>query len=53
VCIVDHDGKVVFDKNLAGGPYSLLRAIAPFRDGLVIGALHVRVVLESPLTCNQ
>jgi hypothetical protein len=38
LCIVDHDdGKVVFDKNLPARPKSLLRAITPFRDGLVIG----------------
>jgi transposase len=37
VCIVEHDGKVVFDKNLACRPETLLRAIEPFRDGLVIG----------------
>jgi transposase len=37
VCILDHDGHVVFDKNLPCRPETFLRAIAPFRDGLVIG----------------
>jgi transposase len=37
VCILDHDGKVVFDKNLACRPETLLRAIEPYRAGLVIG----------------
>jgi transposase len=37
LCIVDHAGAVVFDKNLPAGPTALLRAIAPFRDDLVIG----------------
>src|SRR6202163_4187017 len=37
VCILDHDGKVVFDKNLACRPETLLHALTPFRAGLVIG----------------
>ena len=37
VCILDHDGNVVFDKNLACSPKTFLHAVAPFRDGLVVG----------------
>src|SRR5882672_8468705 len=37
VCVLDESGKVVFDRNLACRPETLLRAIEPFRDGLVIG----------------
>ncbi len=37
VCILDQQGNVVFDKNLPGHFDSLLKAIAPFRDGIVIG----------------
>ncbi len=37
LCILDQTGAVVFDKNLPAGPAALLRAVAPFRDGLVIG----------------
>ncbi len=37
VCILDHDGAVVFDKNLPCRPESFLRAVAPFRDHLVVG----------------
>src|SRR5207249_11871131 len=37
VCILDQAGTAVFDKNLASRPETLLRAIAPFRDGLVVG----------------
>lgn len=37
VCILDHDGHVVFDKNLPCRPEALLRAVAPFRDNLVVG----------------
>src|SRR5436309_3377141 len=37
LCVLDQAGNVVFDKNLPCRPETLLRAIAPFRDGLVIG----------------
>ena len=37
VCVLDDSGKVVFDRNLACRPETLLRAIEPFRAGLVIG----------------
>jgi transposase len=38
VCSLDQAGQVVFDKNLPARPESFLRAIAPFRDDLVVGA---------------
>jgi hypothetical protein len=37
LCILDGAGQVVFDKNLAADPDAFLKAIAPFRDGLVVG----------------
>jgi transposase len=37
LCILDQDGHVVFDQNLACRPEAFLRAVAPFRDGLVVG----------------
>jgi transposase len=37
VCVLDHDGTVVFDRNLPARPDAFLRAVAPFRDGLVVG----------------
>ena len=37
LCILDHAGTVVFDKNLACRPETLLRALEPFREDLVIG----------------
>jgi hypothetical protein len=37
ICVLDHDGHVVYNKNLACRPETFLRAIAPFRDGLVVG----------------
>jgi hypothetical protein len=37
VCVLDQAGAVVFDRNLPSRPEALLRAIAPFRDGLVVG----------------
>ena len=38
LCILDNVGAVVFDRNLPCRPESLLRAVAPFREGLVVGA---------------
>jgi transposase len=37
LCILDQSGDVVFDRNLACRPETFLRAVAPFRDGLVVG----------------
>jgi transposase len=37
VCILAHDGSVVLDKNLPCHFETLLQAIAPFRDSIVIG----------------
>ena len=36
LCILDQAGQVVYDKNLAADPNSFLKAVAPFRDGLVV-----------------
>jgi transposase len=38
VCVLDHAGTVVFDRSLACRPETFLHALAPFRDGLVVGA---------------
>jgi transposase len=38
VCILAHDGAPVFDRNLPSRPEAFLHAIAPYRDGLVVGA---------------
>jgi transposase len=38
VCVLDQDGQVVYDRNLPCRPEAFLRALAPFRDGLVVGA---------------
>jgi len=38
LCILDQDGAVVLDKNIAARPETLLKAIAPFRPDLVLGA---------------
>ena len=35
--ILDREGKVVFARNLLANPESFLRAVAPFRDGLLVG----------------
>jgi transposase len=36
--ILDHNGQTVFAKDLPAEPAAFLDAIAPFRDGLVVGA---------------
>jgi hypothetical protein len=38
VCVLDGDGQVALDRNLPCRPEAFLRAVAPFRDGLVVGA---------------
>ena len=37
VCVLDHEGQVVSDKKLPCQPKAFLGAVAPFRDGLVVG----------------
>jgi transposase len=37
ICILDADGNIVYHKNRPCTPEAFLRAIAPFRDGLVVG----------------
>jgi transposase len=37
LCILDQDGTVVLDKNIAARPETFLKAIAPFRDNVVVG----------------
>jgi transposase len=37
LCVLDQAGAVVFDRNLPARPESFLRAIAPFRDDLIVG----------------
>jgi len=36
VCILDAEGRIVFEGKLAAGPDAFRQAIAPFRDGLVV-----------------
>ena len=36
VCIVHHDGDIVLHKNRQAAPEPFLKAIAPYRDGLVV-----------------
>jgi transposase len=36
VVVLDHDGRVVFAKNLPANPDAFRRAVAPFRDGLLV-----------------
>src|SRR5262249_53392159 len=38
LCILDQAGNVVFDRNLPARPEVFLRALAPFRDDVIVGA---------------
>jgi transposase len=37
LCILDRDGQERFARNLSAAPEPFLKAVAPFRDGLVVG----------------
>jgi transposase len=37
LCVLDQAGAVVFDRNLPARPECFLRALAPFRDDLIVG----------------
>ena len=37
VCVLDQAGAVLFDRNLPARPEAFLRAIAPFREDLIVG----------------
>jgi hypothetical protein len=37
VCILDHEATIVFDRNLPCHFPTLLEALAPYRDGIVLG----------------
>jgi transposase len=36
VCIVNHDGDILLHRNMKAAPEPFLKAIAPYRDGLVV-----------------
>jgi transposase len=37
LCVLDQQGTAVLDRNLPARPDALLRALAPYRDGLIVG----------------
>ncbi len=37
LCVLDRDGQARFSRNLAAAPEPFLRAVQPFRDGIVVG----------------
>jgi transposase len=37
LCVLDHEGQERFARNLPAAPAPFLRAVAPFREGLVVG----------------
>jgi hypothetical protein len=36
VCILSHDGEIVLHRNMKAAPEPFLRAVAPYREGLVV-----------------
>ena len=36
VCILSHDGEILLHRNMKAAPEAFLKAIAPYRDGLVV-----------------
>ena len=36
VCILSHDGEILLHRNMKAAPEPFLKAIAPYRDGLVV-----------------
>ena len=38
LCIVNQQGKILLHRNMQACPEAFLKAIAPYRDGLVVGA---------------
>jgi hypothetical protein len=37
LCVLDRDGHERFSRNLTAAPEPVLKAVQPFRDGLVVG----------------
>jgi hypothetical protein len=36
VCILSHDGEIVLHRNMKAAPEAFLKAIPPYREGLVV-----------------
>jgi hypothetical protein len=36
VCILSHDGEILLHRNMKAAPEPFLRAVAPYREGLVV-----------------
>src|SRR5438128_12569635 len=50
LCILDRDGQERFARNLTAAPAPFLKAVQPFRDGLVVGCecMHCWYWLADP-----
>ncbi len=46
LCILNASGETVLHRNVAARPEPLLRAVAPYRDGLVVGAEAVSILAQ-------
>ena len=48
--ILDAGGKTVFERDLPAGPDAFRAAVAPFREGLVVGCETRDLLLKHPST---
>ena len=37
LCVLNQEGEILVHRNMPAGPESFLKAVAPYRDGLVVG----------------
>jgi hypothetical protein len=36
VCVLSHEGEILLHRNMKAAPEPFLKAVAPYRDGLVV-----------------
>ena len=53
VCILSHDGEILLHRNMKAAPEPFLKAVAPYRDGLVVAVeCHLHLVLARRPLCR-
>jgi hypothetical protein len=50
VCVLSHDGDIVLHRNMKAAPEPFLKAIAPYRDGLVAAVASNSISSTPPST---
>jgi len=53
LCVLDHDGRVRLSRNLPAAPEPFLKAVAPFREGLLVGCECVHCWYWLADTCRD